>query len=604
MIQPVFLYNKSNPYGIAEDVKVFEDVLKKAFKEANIAFNKVRHSDPLEKPILCDIAFHFEIPVYSYFPWARKNVLIVNPEWWESGWDAYLHHTDLLIFKCEADRKYFVEQKNYTGNSITLPWTTPVTPDDFKRFPCSTEHTTGCLWFLGGSHNKRAAAEKILPLWKSSFPEIDVYTTTPLTLDTNTLSKNVTIHVQDVPEETRRSLQHLYPCHFIFSQAEALGMVALEAEAAGAYVIGNALPVYSELFPETSLSTGQGSTKVSPLSPSNLQPLKGGRMDTFEHITSEVLQNLFQDYYKTDLTVFRKQQKEKSIQRFKQFVSETKSFLQSFMGQEPKYNLRTLPPVLSDSECPPISIVTLMYNRRKFVDLAFHNLLLTDYPKDKIEWIVVEDSDKVEEQASDKIVKFGRECQPMSLTYIPLEKKTPIGEKRNIACKRAQNSIILMMDDDDHYPVQSFRYRVAWLLKHPSQPKCTVATTIACYDLLKGTSAVNTPPFTLGLKERISEATLTFYKSFWEEQQFPSANMAEGDGFLHGREKDVLELQPQQIIVAMSHGTNSSSRRIPPGPSGQPSCFWGFPKEFLIFLHRLAGVEIEEDTSKPNKPKK
>jgi hypothetical protein len=163
-----------------------------------------------------------------------------------------------------------------------------------------------------------------------------------------------------------------------------------------------------------------------------------------------------------------------------------------------------------------------------------------------------------------------------------------------------------MMDDDDHYPVPSFRYRVAWLLKHPSQPKCTVATTIACYDLLKGTSAVNTPPFTLGLKERVSEATLTFYKSFWEQQQFPSANMAEGDGFLQGREKDVLELQPQQIIVAMSHGTNSSSRRIPPGPSGQPSCFWGFPKEFLIFLHRLAGVEIEEDTSKPetNKNKK
>ena len=86
--------------------------------------------------------------------------------------------------------------------------------------------------------------------------------------------------------------------------------------------------------------------------------------------------DLFQDYYKTDLTVFRKQQKEKSVQRFQHFVSETKSLLQSFMSTEPKYNLRTLPPVLNDSECPPISIVTLMYNRRKFVDLAFHNLLL------------------------------------------------------------------------------------------------------------------------------------------------------------------------------------------------------------------------------------
>ncbi len=587
MTQAVFLYNKSNPYGIAEDVKVFEDVLRKV----DLGFTKVRHSDPLEKAVLCDIAFHFEIPIYSYFPWARKNVLVINPEWWEDGWDAYLAHADLLIFKCETDRTYFMDLKNVSVPSTTIPWTTPVTPDDFKRFPASTEHTTGCLWLLGGSRNKRAAAEKILPLWKESFPDVDVYTTTPLTLDTNSLAKNITIHVQDLPEETRRNLQHLYPCHLIFSQAEALGMAALEAQAAGAYVIGNALPVYSELFSDI------------PLAPSTLKALKAGQMDSFENITSEDIQNLLQNFLKTDLVTFRKQQKEKATERFKNFVKATQSLFKVILNQPPKYNIRTLPPVLTDSECPPISIVTLMYNRRKFVDLAFHNLLLTDYPKDKIEWIVVEDSDKVEEQASDKIMKFGRECQPMCLTYIPLEKKTPIGEKRNIACKRAQHDIILMMDDDDHYPVPSFRYRVAWLLKHPSQPKCTVATTIACYDLLKGTSAVNTPPFTLGLKERVSEATLTFYKKFWEQQQFPSENMSEGDGFLQGREKEVLELQPQQIIVAMSHSNNSSSRRIPPGPSGQPSCFWGFPKEFLIFLHRLAGVEIEEDTSNPNSNK-
>jgi hypothetical protein len=112
---------------------------------------------------------------------------------------------------------------------------------------------------------------------------------------------------------------------------------------------------------------------------------------------------------------------------------------------------------------------------------------------------------------------------------------------------------------------------------------------------MKGTSAVNTPPFTLGLKERVSEATLAFRKKFWEEKPFPTVNIAEGEGFLEGREGRVLELQPQQIIVAMSHGGNTSSRRIPPGPSGKPSCFWGFPKEFLIFLHKLAGVQIEEE---------
>ena len=66
--------------------------------------------------------------------------------------------------------------------------------------------------------------------------------------------------------------------------------------------------------------------------------------------------------------------------------------------------------------------------------------------------------------------------------------------------------------------------------------------------------------------------------------------MAEGDEFLEGRDS-VVEMPPQQIIVAMSHGTNSTTRRFPTG--GSPSCFWGFPKEFLTFLHGLVGVQVE-----------
>ena len=30
----------------------------------------------------------------------------------------------------------------------------------------------------------------------------------------------------------------------------------------------------------------------------------------------------------------------------------------------------------------------------KLIDIAFHNLLATDYPKDKIEWVVIEDNEK------------------------------------------------------------------------------------------------------------------------------------------------------------------------------------------------------------------
>lgn len=246
-------------------------------------------------------------------------------------------------------------------------------------------------------------------------------------------------------------------------------------------------------------------------------------------------------------------------------------------------------PILSEEEIPSISIITLIHNRRNFIDLAFHNLLSTYYPKDKIEWVVVDDSDIIEEQASDKIIKFGIAASPINLTYVPLDTKMTIGEKRNLGVKRAMHEIILMMDDDDHYPPTSFMRRVAWLLKHQWKPQAVSCTTIACYDLMHGTSSVSTPDLSIPLSQRISEATLTFRKSWWEQRAFPSVNMAEGEEFVKGREEEFLELPPQQIIVAMTHNKNTSGRK---GIEGTPSCYWGFPKEFLQFLHKLVDVEI------------
>ena len=587
MTQAVFLYNKSNPYGISQDVKVLEEVCYAVKKElGQKQFVKVRHADPLEPPSLCDIAFHFEIPIYGWYPWARKNVLIVNPEWYEAGWDSYLCHTDFLIFKCQADADRFLSTRSYNGKVIVLPWTTQLKPSMFASNSQSNDHSVGALWLLGASRNKRAAAERIVPLWRTDWPRLHIYTTTPLTVAEQS---NVEIHVGDLEASNRKRLQAFYPLHLIFSQAEALGLAAFEGQAAGAYLIGNALPTFQEGLIETPFCS---------LLPATLEPLNAGVKDTFASLTQDAFDAAMQTYLGTDLAVVRKQQSEAAEDRQQRFQAKAGGALLTIVKAEPRYKIRALPPVLGDF--PSISIITLLHNRRRFVDLCFHNLLITDYPKDKIEWVVVEDSDNVDEQASDKVMKFARqqmEAKGISVSYIPLQKVHTIGEKRNMACQRAQHSILLMMDDDDHYPSSSFSRRVAWLMRHPSGPQAAVCTTIACYDLLHGTSAVNTPPWSLGLKERVSEATLTFTKSFWEAKPFPSTNMAEGDGFLEGREEQVLELQPQQIIVAMSHGTNASSRRIPQNPSGTPSCFWGFPKEFLMFLHRLAGVTVETDAS-------
>ena len=208
----------------------------------------------------------------------------------------------------------------------------------------------------------------------------------------------------------------------------------------------------------------------------------------------------------------------------------------------------------------------------------------------------MEDSDDPNEDASDLITAVANQSDALKIVYIPLKKKTSVATKRNMGVKRATAEIVLMMDDDDHYPETSFRRRVAWLLKHPWKPRAVTATTIACYDLVKGISAVNVPPMDIPLGQRVSEASLTFYKTWWEARGFPAAvQVGEGEEFLAGREHEVLEIPPQQIIVAFSHGKNASSRRIPSGAEVKPGCFWGFPKEFLVFVHGLAGVKVVQE---------
>ena len=562
------IYNKSNPFGITRDADFLVAVLG----------SDVRRADLLEPPSVTAVAIHLEIPAYVWMPWASINLLMVNPEWWEDAWEAYLPKLDGLLFKCAADEATFCARyPTVQTKCLILPWTSSVSEPQVQA-----QAQAPPLWLLGGSVSKRAAATAIAAVWPADEP-LTVYTTTPLELP---VPSGITVHVKDLAEKERAQLQADASIHLIFSQAEAFGMAAAEGEAVGAVLLGNALPVYTELYGQSPAAVLVGATLV---------PYKGGHRDTFAGMTTAVLAAALAEAKvkaampetKAAALASAASRRDRSREAVRGVIA---AFLQKAQAQA---QAQAMPPYLSNANLPPISIVTLTYNRRKFLDLCFINLLSTDYPKDKIEWVVVDDSDDPEEQGADKIMKFGRQCAPMSVTYLPLAKKTSIGAKRNLGCLRAQHAIIVMADDDDFIPPTGLRRRVAWL-SHSSNPKAAAATTIATYSLTTGVSAVNTPPLGLPLRQRISESTLTFMKSWWSERGFPEVSLSEGDGFLEGREGDVIEMPPNQIIVAMSHGKSASERRV---PEGKPGCFWDFDPQFITFLHGLVGVAIESESS-------
>jgi hypothetical protein len=561
MFESVILYNRSNHFGIAKDVAQMEEALKDF---------KIRRADPLEPPVPCDMAIHLEVPIYGWMPWAARNVLVVNPEWFIADWAPYMPRFDMVIYKDPYSAKEAIEAGYVTEKQVRiLPWGCKAPPTISSKK--TGNKNNGFVWFLGASVSKRAYVPTLVGAWKESYPPLRIYSVAPVDCSGVKIPSNVRFEVQDLDGARRQALSEFFRGHIACSAAEGFSFVAAEAEWAGAFTILNDLNCF------------RGDYKGNP----GVEMLERGDADALDTAIS-IFENC-------DLAAISAKRKARAAVRWEAFLKRCKEVFTECknISVAPR---QTLPPMLKSEDCPPISIVTLLYNRRKFFELACHTMLLTDYPKDKIEWIIVEDSDDPMEGASDRVMAVASKAAPLKVEYVPLRKKTTVAEKRNIGVAKATAEIVLMMDDDDHYPATSFRRRVAWLTQHSWKPKAVVATTIACYDLVKGISAVNVPPMNLPLGQRVSEATLTFYKSWWLERKFPTVvQVGEGEEFITGREQDVLEIPPQQIIVAFSHGKNVSSRRIPSGAEVKPGCFWGFPKEFLMFVHGLAGVKIVEE---------
>jgi hypothetical protein len=229
-----------------------------------------------------------------------------------------------------------------------------------------------------------------------------------------------------------------------------------------------------------------------------------------------------------------------------------------------------------EEDLPFISVITITRDRRAFIPLVKYGLVAQTYPAEKIEWIIVDDG---KDQIKDLITDM------KNVVYVLVEEPMTIGAKRNLAVTYASHDILVNMDDDDVYPSNSLLSRVAHMLAEPKK-ECLFSTVIPCYDIHEKKSFMNVPPIKLPMCERVSEATLCFTWSFWEAGRFPDQQIAEGGGFIRGREHQCREMSPQDIIVSLIHKKNTSSRKAPPmaEPNG---CHYGFSDELFTLVTEI-----------------
>jgi len=204
---------------------------------------------------------------------------------------------------------------------------------------------------------------------------------------------------------------------------------------------------------------------------------------------------------------------------------------------------------IPEEELPMVSIVTITYNRKSIFPNAIKNFLLTNYPSDKLEWIIVDDSPSQRltellhsETGNDDRIKYH---------HLKTTGRLSIGQKRNYGVKVAQSDYIVFMDDDDYYYPYSVYSRIATLLNYPQYDLVGV-TKLDIYDIVNNFSA------RVGKATYVSEASMGFRKSFWIDRKFPEEFCQQGEGysFIKGREHKVITMPSCFNLIAITHKSN------------------------------------------------
>jgi len=211
-----------------------------------------------------------------------------------------------------------------------------------------------------------------------------------------------------------------------------------------------------------------------------------------------------------------------------------------------------------------ISLLTITRNRKWVFPFALENFKRVESFID--EWIIIDDgfedlTDLVPHNPKIRYIRLTDiddiidNVPEMSTVWYQFHKdihRLPIGKKRNIGVEHCKGDIIVMMDDDDYYPAETINERVKYLNDTCS---CVYLNVINVWNMR------TQQMYECGDDASVSEATLAFKKSFWEEQGFKDDDICnEGVGFVKNR-SGVQCITSSNVLTCIVHGHNVSHKK-------------------------------------------
>ena len=196
---------------------------------------------------------------------------------------------------------------------------------------------------------------------------------------------------------------------------------------------------------------------------------------------------------------------------------------------------------------PFVSICTPTFNRRPFIPIIIKCFEHQKYPKDRIEWIIVDDgTDKIEDLVS----------HIPQVKYFKFDEKMTLGKKRNLLNEKATGDIIINMDDDDYYPPERISHAVETL--KGSKALCAGSSSMFLY-FKHINKMLQFGPYG---PNHATAASFAYKRELLNITKFDEvSSVAEERVFLKEYTIPFVQLESRKTILVFSHNQNSFDKK-------------------------------------------
>lgn len=204
---------------------------------------------------------------------------------------------------------------------------------------------------------------------------------------------------------------------------------------------------------------------------------------------------------------------------------------------------------------PFVSVITPTYNRRRFLPTLIASYKAQTYPKDRMEWIVLDDGPDC---VRDLFEGAGAAAAGIpNLRYIRVEEKQTIGAKRNRLNKEARGEILVAMDDDDYYPPERVAAAVAAFKKNPKHELAGASEIYMYYSDIKAIYKLG--PYNAN---HATNGTMAWRASYAATHTYDeTVTHAEEKSFLENYRHPMIQLDPFKVMLVMSHSENTFDKK-------------------------------------------